>query len=231
MPEHPLGGRQESSPACLRAGTSCGKRISSRCRISLAPINCVFTVVDKPGVLSRISGILGDLDISILSVIQKGHNSGESGLHLHAHRRGPGEEHEKSLQVIDQLPVHVDKTVLIRIEDPSNRGDDGGPGLRPQLQVARGSCRSRAGAKHRRGRGQARGSRSTRHVSRQVPLAVQQLGVQQRPASRAADRVVAQDEELVVEDRVGAQPTHAGGHAVPARRSRRGCGRSSPCAG
>ena len=34
-----------------------------------------FTVVDKPGVLSRISGILGDLDISILSVIQKGRKS------------------------------------------------------------------------------------------------------------------------------------------------------------
>jgi len=27
---------------------------------------------------------------------------------------------EKALQVIDRLPVVVDKTILIRIEDPSN---------------------------------------------------------------------------------------------------------------
>ncbi len=29
---------------------------------------------------------------------------------------------DKALQVIDQLPVTVDKTVLIRIEDPANLG-------------------------------------------------------------------------------------------------------------
>ena len=79
-----------------------------------------FTVVDKPGVLSRISGILGDLDISILSVIQKGRKS-EKGVYIYMLTHEAREKNmRKALQVIDQLPVIVDKTVLMRIEDPSN---------------------------------------------------------------------------------------------------------------
>jgi homoserine dehydrogenase len=79
-----------------------------------------FTVVDKPGVLSRISGILGDLDISILSVIQKGHKS-EKAVYIYMLTHEARERNmRKALQVIDQLPVTVDKTVFMRIEDPSN---------------------------------------------------------------------------------------------------------------
>jgi homoserine dehydrogenase len=79
-----------------------------------------FTVVDKPGVLSRISGILGDLDISILSVIQKGHKS-EKAVYIYMLTHEAREKNmRKALQVIDQLPVIVDKTVFMRIEDPSN---------------------------------------------------------------------------------------------------------------
>jgi len=79
-----------------------------------------FTVVDKPGVLSRISGILGDLDISILSVIQKGRKS-EKGVYIYMLTHEAREKNmRKALQVIDQLPVIVDKTVFMRIEDPSN---------------------------------------------------------------------------------------------------------------
>jgi homoserine dehydrogenase len=76
--------------------------------------------VDKPGVLSRISGILGDLDISILSVIQKGHQS-EKAVYIYMLTHEAREKNmRRALQVIDQLPVIVDKTVFIRIEDPSN---------------------------------------------------------------------------------------------------------------
>ena len=79
-----------------------------------------FTVVDKPGVLSRISGILGDLDISILSVIQKGRKS-EKGVYIYMLTHEAREKNmRKALQVIDQLPVIMDKTVYMRIEDPSN---------------------------------------------------------------------------------------------------------------
>jgi hypothetical protein len=45
---------------------TCGKRTSSPFRISLARITCVSRWWTNR-VLSRISGILGDLDISILS--------------------------------------------------------------------------------------------------------------------------------------------------------------------
>ena len=78
------------------------------------------TVVDRPGVLSRISGILGDLDISIASVIQKGRRS-EKPVYIYMLTHAAREKNmEKALQVIDRLPVVVDKTILIRIEDPSN---------------------------------------------------------------------------------------------------------------
>jgi homoserine dehydrogenase len=93
---------------------------------SIQDISCTyylrFTVVDKPGVLSRISGILGDLDISILSVIQKGVKS-EKAVFIYMLTHEAREKNlRKALQVIDQLPVIVDKTVFIRIEDPSNLG-------------------------------------------------------------------------------------------------------------
>jgi homoserine dehydrogenase len=81
-----------------------------------------FTVVDRPGVLSRISGILGDLDISIASVIQKGRRA-EKEVYIYMLTHEAREKNmEKALQVIDRLPVIVDKTVLIRIEDPSDLG-------------------------------------------------------------------------------------------------------------
>lgn len=79
-----------------------------------------FTVVDRPGVLSRISGILGDLDISIASVIQKGRRA-EKAVPIYIVTHEAREKNlQKALQVIDQLPIIVDKTVYMRIEDPSD---------------------------------------------------------------------------------------------------------------
>ena len=81
-----------------------------------------FTVVDRPGVLSRISGILGDLDISIASVIQKGRRV-EKAVPIYVVTHEAREKNmQKALQVIDRLPVIVDKTVLLRMEDPSDFG-------------------------------------------------------------------------------------------------------------
>jgi homoserine dehydrogenase len=82
-----------------------------------------FTVVDRPGVLSRISGILGDLDISIASVIQKGRRA-EKAVYIYMLTHEAREKNmQNALQVIDRLPVIADKTVLLRIEDPSNMGE------------------------------------------------------------------------------------------------------------
>ncbi len=79
-----------------------------------------FTVVDRPGVLSRISGILGDLDISIASVIQKGRRA-EKAVPIYIVTHEAREKNmQKALQVVDRLPIIIDKTVYMRIEDPSD---------------------------------------------------------------------------------------------------------------
>ncbi|HSR10989.1 MAG TPA: homoserine dehydrogenase [Thermodesulfobacteriota bacterium] len=81
-----------------------------------------FTVIDRPGVLSRISGILADLDISIESVIQKGRKT-DKGVFIYMLTHEARERNmTKALEVIDRLPVIMDKTVLIRIEDPTRLG-------------------------------------------------------------------------------------------------------------
>ena len=76
-----------------------------------------FNVLDKPGVLSIISGILGDHSISINSMIQKGR--GEQGkavsLVMMCHRSCEGSI-QKALEKIEQLDVVCGKSNLIRVE-------------------------------------------------------------------------------------------------------------------
>jgi homoserine dehydrogenase len=77
-----------------------------------------FSVVDKPGVLSKISGVLGSHNISIASVIQKGRRVGETVplvmMTHHAYER----DMQAALREIDQIASEVTaKTVLIRVEN------------------------------------------------------------------------------------------------------------------
>ena len=76
-----------------------------------------FNVLDKPGVLSKISGILGDHSISIKSMIQKGR--GEEGkavsLFMMCHRSCEGNI-QKALKKIEQLDVVCGESNLIRVE-------------------------------------------------------------------------------------------------------------------
>ena len=76
-----------------------------------------FNVLDKPGVLSKISGILGDHCISIESMIQKGR--GEKGkavsLFMMCHRSSEGNI-QNALKEIEQLDVVCAKSNLIRVE-------------------------------------------------------------------------------------------------------------------
>ncbi len=76
-----------------------------------------FNVLDKPGVLSKISGILGDHSISIESMIQKGR--GEEGnavsLVMMCHRSSEGNI-QNALKEIEQLDVVCGKSNLIRVE-------------------------------------------------------------------------------------------------------------------
>jgi len=78
-----------------------------------------FTAMDRPGVLSAISGVLARYDISILSVVQKGRRA-EPGVPIvmmthEARERGV----RRAIEEIEALPVTVGRTQLIRIEDES----------------------------------------------------------------------------------------------------------------
>ena len=75
-----------------------------------------FMVLDNPGVLSHISGILGEHQISISAVIQKGRLAGETVpvvmmTHLCLERNI-----RLALEKINELPYVSEKTLFIRVE-------------------------------------------------------------------------------------------------------------------
>lgn len=75
-----------------------------------------FSALDRPGVLSKISGVFGEHNISIASVIQKGRSkAGAVPLVILTHKA-----REKdvigALEKIDKLPVVAAKSVFIRVE-------------------------------------------------------------------------------------------------------------------
>jgi len=76
-----------------------------------------FSAVDKPGVLSKISGILGNYEISIESVIQKGRKvNGQVPIVMLTHEAK--EAHVKvALNEIEKIDVVKEKPIFIRIEN------------------------------------------------------------------------------------------------------------------
>ena len=76
-----------------------------------------FSVLDKPGVLSKISGILGDHSISIESMIQKGRAGGGQGVPLVMMCHKSSEKNiQSALKEIEKLDVVCEKSNLIRVE-------------------------------------------------------------------------------------------------------------------
>jgi len=76
-----------------------------------------FMAADKAGVLSKISGILGEMNISIASVIQKGRKKdGAVPVVMTTHKARERDVRE-ALAKIDRLDVVHEPTALIRIED------------------------------------------------------------------------------------------------------------------
>jgi len=72
--------------------------------------------LDRPGVLSQVAGILGQHNISITSVLQKGRAAAEAVpvvMMTHEAREG---DMRHALAAIDKLPVVAGKTVSIRVE-------------------------------------------------------------------------------------------------------------------
>jgi homoserine dehydrogenase len=81
-----------------------------------------FSALDRPGVLSKISGILGNYDISIKSVHQKGRGTkGAVPIVMLTHLAREADV-QKALSDIYDLDVVSDRPVLIRIEDEN--GED-----------------------------------------------------------------------------------------------------------
>jgi homoserine dehydrogenase len=76
-----------------------------------------FSAYDRPGVLSKISGILGTYNISIAAVIQKGRK--QDGVVPVVMTTHPSREKnvQEALEKIDKLDVVGRKTMVIRIED------------------------------------------------------------------------------------------------------------------
>ena len=77
-----------------------------------------FMAVDRPGVLAKIAGILGEHAISIASVIQRGRSEGDETVPLVMRTHMARERNLKNaLRLVDELSVVQGKSVFIRIEE------------------------------------------------------------------------------------------------------------------
>lgn len=77
-----------------------------------------FMAMDRPGVLARIAGILGEHEISIASVIQRGRSAGDETVPLVMRTHAAKERNLKTaLRLVDQLSIVQGKSVSIRIEE------------------------------------------------------------------------------------------------------------------
>lgn len=74
-----------------------------------------FSALDRPGVLSKISGILGEYGISIYSVIQKGRQiNGSVPVVMLTHEASESSV-KKALLQMDRIEVLTGKTIVIRV--------------------------------------------------------------------------------------------------------------------
>ncbi|HKN87253.1 MAG TPA: homoserine dehydrogenase [Nitrospiraceae bacterium] len=75
-----------------------------------------FMVVDRPGVLSQIAGVLGQHGISISSVIQKGRKEGQTVPVVIMTHTAREREVQSALYEINRMPFISEPTTLIRVE-------------------------------------------------------------------------------------------------------------------
>ncbi|PKN10334.1 MAG: homoserine dehydrogenase [Deltaproteobacteria bacterium HGW-Deltaproteobacteria-7] len=76
-----------------------------------------FSALDQPGVLSKISGILGENNISLATVIQKARQEEGAVPVVMTTYKAKEKNVRRALKKIDKLDIVRDKTILIRIED------------------------------------------------------------------------------------------------------------------
>jgi homoserine dehydrogenase len=91
--------------------------------LSLTPMDaircCYYLRVmaqDRPGVLSRVAGLLGDNDISIANVIQKGRGTREAVPIVMLTHEARERDMRAALGAIDRLPDIATGTTMIRVE-------------------------------------------------------------------------------------------------------------------
>ena len=91
--------------------------------LPLAPMDdircCYYLRVmaqDRPGVLSRVAGILGDNDISIASVLQKGRGERQAVPVVMMTHEARERDMRAALAAIDRLPDVATATTMIRVE-------------------------------------------------------------------------------------------------------------------
>lgn len=101
-----------------------GYPLTAQRRVRLKPMDDLvseyylrFMVVDRPGVLAKISGILGKHQISIASVIQKEREHGASVPIVIRTHHARERDLRHALTAIDRLAAVRAKSALIRIED------------------------------------------------------------------------------------------------------------------
>ncbi len=83
----------------------------------VSPYYLRFQVVDKPGVLARIAGVLGENDISIASMVQPERREGESvPIVIITHESSEGNL-KRAISIINELDIIKGKSQIIRIED------------------------------------------------------------------------------------------------------------------
>jgi homoserine dehydrogenase len=76
-----------------------------------------FSAMDKPGVLSRISGVLGKNNISISSVIQKGRGAAEAVPLVMMSHEAVERDVRKALDEINKMDCVAGPTMVIRVEE------------------------------------------------------------------------------------------------------------------
>ncbi len=116
----------DGSPHCIPV-PSTGMISSERIMLPIRPMAEIesryylrFMVKDSPGVLSKISGVLGRHHISIASVIQQGRKeSGAVPLVMMTHKARE-KDIQMALKKINQSDSVYKPTVLIRVEDKDN---------------------------------------------------------------------------------------------------------------
>lgn len=95
--------------------------------IALTPVSDVqtryylrFSAVDKPGVLSKISGVLGRNQISIHSVVQKGRETSNAAVSIFMLTHEARESGlQRAIRQLEKLSILKGKTMVIRIVEDS----------------------------------------------------------------------------------------------------------------